>query len=376
MNSDGPVADSVSGRMKVSLKNTFINVDDDFGSGDLCMPDLLRAQTTPAVYDALQALYKSAVSGEVGWGNNLDRLTESSSSEPEEVLPPPPFDAEEVLRQISELTETLSAMNCGGDFETATLGTATGGVTSSGDSTPSVSCTSIMLRNIPNKYTAEKLLEQFEFEGFTTQEIDFFYLPIDFRNKCNVGYAFVNFADHIRAMDFMSIFENYRLPATNSSKICTVCWARIQGREANIAHYRDSPIQAEYRPWLFDMLGQREVFPEPTDASIVETIAKSNAEAIRASNATKGPDEHKVFVGGLDKSILGDDLVDYFSKFGPVRDAAVVIDRTSGKSRGFGFCLFERFVPRPVLDHAHFIKGFPVAVKMYDQPKQPTANRK
>ena len=53
--------------------------------------------------------------------------------------------------------------------------------------------TTLMIRNIPNKYTQDMLLE------FLDQEhkgrYDFIYLPIDFKNKCNVGYAFINFID-------------------------------------------------------------------------------------------------------------------------------------------------------------------------------------
>merc|ERR1712232_1347766 len=51
--------------------------------------------------------------------------------------------------------------------------------------------TTVMIRNIPNKYTQDLMLDRIDrnFKG----EYDFFYLPIDFKNKCNVGYAFINF---------------------------------------------------------------------------------------------------------------------------------------------------------------------------------------
>lgn len=50
--------------------------------------------------------------------------------------------------------------------------------------------TTLMIKNIPNKYTQKMLLSTMDeqFKG----AYDFFYLPIDFKNKCNVGYAFIN----------------------------------------------------------------------------------------------------------------------------------------------------------------------------------------
>ena len=50
--------------------------------------------------------------------------------------------------------------------------------------------TTLMIKNIPNKYTQKMLLSTMDeqFRG----AYDFFYLPIDFKNKCNVGYAFIN----------------------------------------------------------------------------------------------------------------------------------------------------------------------------------------
>ena len=345
-NEDGtcPTVDTPTG-IKVSLKNTFINVDE--GHQDLSMPDLLRAQTTPAVFNALQALYSNvSACKEQSWQSVMDPVVELT----DECAPP----LDEMLRQISE---TLSAMNC--DLSQSTDRSVS----------PLVDeMTTVMLRNIPNKYTSVQLLEVFRGYGFCPGEFDFFYLPIDFRNKCNVGYCFVNFLTTERASEFMKALDSVRLPATNSTKVCTLCWARVQGKHANVLHYQDSPIAPEYRPLLFRTDGERDPFPEPAP-EVLAAIAQASTEAARAANAIRGPDSHKIFVGGIDKTICGADIVSYFSKFGQVRDGAVVIDRTSGKSRGFGFCLFERAIPHGLFDTQHTIKGVQVAIKLYETPQ-------
>ena len=44
----------------------------------------------------------------------------------------------------------------------------------------------------------------------------------------------------------------------------------------------------------------------------------------------------KIFVGGLASDVSEKEFGDYFSKFGIVKDAVVMVDRNTGSSRGFG----------------------------------------
>ncbi len=48
----------------------------------------------------------------------------------------------------------------------------------------------------------------------------------------------------------------------------------------------------------------------------------------------------KLFVGGLSWNTTRDGLREAFEKYGEVADAVVVMDRDTGRSRGFGFVTF------------------------------------
>jgi hypothetical protein len=49
----------------------------------------------------------------------------------------------------------------------------------------------------------------------------------------------------------------------------------------------------------------------------------------------------KLFIGGLSWDTTDDGLRHYFEKFGKVVEATIMRDRFTGRSRGFGFVIFE-----------------------------------
>ena len=48
---------------------------------------------------------------------------------------------------------------------------------------------------------------------------DFCYLPIDFKNRCNLGYAFVNFVDAAATIECFNAFNAKRWNDFNSKKV-------------------------------------------------------------------------------------------------------------------------------------------------------------
>ncbi|KAD6795705.1 hypothetical protein E3N88_06601 [Mikania micrantha] len=107
--------------------------------------------------------------------------------------------------------------------------------------------TSVMIKNIPNKYTRELLihvldnhckLENQKLKSIDEAEFisayDYLYLPIDFKYGTNAGFAFVNFTNSIAALRFRDAFHGKRWVLSDSRKVAQIFRAKIQGKEALI----------------------------------------------------------------------------------------------------------------------------------------------
>jgi hypothetical protein len=128
--------------------------------------------------------------------------------------------------------------------------------------------TTLMLKNLPNDYTREMLVELLNAQG-CEGSFDFVYLPIDFERDSGLGYAFVNFVGHEVAEAFLRRMSGFKGWSIASSKVCEALWSNsMQGLQAHIERYRNSPVMHDsvpeyYRPVLFSGT-TRLPFPPPT----------------------------------------------------------------------------------------------------------------
>eukprot|EP00929_Paragymnodinium_shiwhaense_P046736 TRINITY_DN23783_c0_g1_i1.p1 TRINITY_DN23783_c0_g1~~TRINITY_DN23783_c0_g1_i1.p1 ORF type:complete len:362 (+),score=74.06 TRINITY_DN23783_c0_g1_i1:59-1144(+) len=104
--------------------------------------------------------------------------------------------------------------------------------------------TTIMLRNLPNRYSQRDLVAELEELGFGGS-FDFLYSPLDKGTLSNVGYAFVNFVTPEWMEQAVQTLHGYRFKKycnRASSKLAAVAIAHMQGLEANLAHYEKAAV--------------------------------------------------------------------------------------------------------------------------------------
>ena len=104
--------------------------------------------------------------------------------------------------------------------------------------------TTVMIRNIPNKFKQKTLLERINMKH--QGQYDYFYLPMDLKTQCNVGYAFINFIHPIYILDFFLEFQSIEWQSTTpdckSTKISKLAFANIQGKDELVQHHFDKNI--------------------------------------------------------------------------------------------------------------------------------------
>ncbi|KAJ1405354.1 Terminal EAR1-like, RNA recognition motif 3 [Sesbania bispinosa] len=147
--------------------------------------------------------------------------------------------------------------------------------------------TTVMIKNIPNKYSQKLLLNMLDNHCIHCNEqigdgddqilssYDFVYLPIDFNNKCNVGYGFVNMTTPEATLRLYKAFHLQPWEVFNSRKICEVTYARVQGLEALKEHFKNSKFPYEMEQYL------PVVFSPPRDGKqLTEPLPIGNNKSI------------------------------------------------------------------------------------------------
>ncbi|CAE7188452.1 ML2 [Symbiodinium sp. CCMP2456] len=155
----------------------------------------------------------------------------------------------------------------------------------------------IMLRNIPCRYTQGSLMQEVDQLGFEGC-YDFFYLPMDMRNKNSVGYAFINFRDSKTAERFVEAMREHSFRRHASEKQPKASPAHLQGLRNNVLHFANRAVancrDTRYRPVVLAEGGRRLDLHDAlaqldgeVETSAAEVGKKAIAEASRCFEAAK-----------------------------------------------------------------------------------------
>ncbi|KAJ8645825.1 hypothetical protein MRB53_007573 [Persea americana] len=182
--------------------------------------------------------------------------------------------------------------------------------------------TTVMIKNIPNKYSQKLLLNMLDNHCIHCNEqivegddeplssYDFVYLPIDFLNKCNVGYGFVNLTSPKAAWRLHKSFHSQPWEVFNSRKICQVTYARLQGLEALKEHFKNSKFACdtdEYMPVAFSPPRDGKQLTEPVAIGGQASSSNASKKVVVSSSSgsskkSEEDDDHDPSSDGGDSS--------------------------------------------------------------------------
>lgn len=116
-------------------------------------------------------------------------------------------------------------------------------------SVPDEERTTLMLKNLPDNCSRADLLKALSGENLLQDACDFVYLPTSFRTWKCCGYAFVNLTSHEAADRAMKALQGYEgLGARPGQRGLEAVWSVLQGLEAHVERYRNSPVMHEEVP--------------------------------------------------------------------------------------------------------------------------------
>mmetsp|Transcript_37491 Transcript_37491/g.88081 ORF Transcript_37491/g.88081 Transcript_37491/m.88081 type:complete len:433 (+) Transcript_37491:46-1344(+) len=106
--------------------------------------------------------------------------------------------------------------------------------------------TTAMIRNVPSKYTQQKLMREINDMGFLGK-FDFFYLPMQPHGRGNRGFAFINFMAWEAAQEFYMRLHNRPLRLSAPDTPAAIMPADLQGFERNAEHYANMRLSRSSR---------------------------------------------------------------------------------------------------------------------------------
>jgi hypothetical protein len=177
-------------------------------------------------------------------------LTPAFSTPPGLLIPP-----QKQRKAVAFDDNSDVASTCSGSVETE--------VTSNSDALG----TTVIMRNIPNRFSHTGLAAVMDTRGFSGV-YDLIYVPLDFATGVSFGYAFVNLSSVEEADRFIASFDGYRWGGS-SQKVCAVVrCCDDETPSERVERYRNLPVMHSsvpdsFKPALYSA-GQRVPFPAPT----------------------------------------------------------------------------------------------------------------